>query len=111
MLRPLACPSMATHLQCLYASVQEIQAPFVLENLACSGAEQRLVDCPLDETNSDYASVYNDYGYSRIPNQCEPFAQSYAFVACGSPPAPGGPCAPLSLLCSHSASTVCYTSF
>ena len=102
---------MPTHLQHHAGGEQEIQAPFVLENLACSGDEQRLVDCPVDETDSDYALSYNDYGSSRVPSQCEPFAQSYAFVACGSPPAPGGPCAPLLLLCSHSASTVCRISF
>ena len=70
----------------------------MLENLACSGAEQRLVDCPVDETDAEYTSAYNDYSYSGTPNQCEPFGQSYAFVACGSPPLPGGPCAPPSLL-------------
>ena len=74
--------------------MQEVQAPFVLENLACTGAEERLIDCPVDRTDSDYNSNY-DYGsYSGQPDRCEPFGPSYAFVACGSSTGPDGPCAP-----------------
>eukprot|EP00892_Ulva_mutabilis_P001727 jgi/Ulvmu1/11555/UM078_0048.1 len=48
-------------------------APFVLGALGCSGEEERLVDCPLDEAESRGCSVVGD---SRAP-------PSFAMVACG----------------------------
>eukprot|EP00892_Ulva_mutabilis_P002374 jgi/Ulvmu1/12137/UM084_0064.1 len=70
--------------------LQEIQAPFVMENLACTGAEARLVDCPVDENDQEYQNGFGlDYSYSgSSPGSCEPFGQSYAFVACGASAGP-----------------------
>eukprot|EP00892_Ulva_mutabilis_P004913 jgi/Ulvmu1/2794/UM141_0001.1 len=48
-------------------------APFTLGALSCSGEEERLVDCPLDEAESRGCSVVGD---SRAP-------PSFAMVACG----------------------------
>lgn len=74
--------------------MQAIQAPFALEQLGCSGAEARLVDCPVSEDGEDYSFTFRDYGYVDPPAACDPFGQSYAYVACGSAPAPSGPSAP-----------------
>ena len=70
---------------------QEVVAPFVLENLGCSGDEARLMDCPVFDSdiatptiayeNDDYL---RDYSNSAT---CDPFLArggTYARVACGT---------------------------
>jgi len=61
--------------------MQEVTAPFVLGNLACTGGEDRLVDCAAsqdvsedDSSPADYYYSYNDYN----TGSCE-----VVFVACG----------------------------
>lgn len=81
-------------------ALQDVLAPFVLQNLNCSGTESRLLDCPgvTQEMGSfdDYDDVDEPYGsYDstilsslRSPDNraCDPlaFAGNLAFVACGN---------------------------
>eukprot|EP00892_Ulva_mutabilis_P007292 jgi/Ulvmu1/4935/UM204_0007.1 len=64
----------------------EVAAPFALENLGCTGDESRLVDCPVfvAEENTDYAPY--DYRFREYTNSaaCDPFAGTFAEVACGT---------------------------
>ena len=76
-------------------------APFVLENLGCSGDEARLVDCPVeaDTEPRDYSSRYDYYYAYSNPRTCDPFdagGGTFARVACGSSSAAGPPAS-----CSH----------
>lgn len=69
--------------------MQDIIAPFVLENLACSGTEARLLDCPVSRVDrspnvEDANEQYLDYDDAL----CSAESVSYAFVACG-PATPG----------------------
>ena len=69
-------------------------APMVLENLACTGTEERLVDCPGSRARDipDYSPAYDyfqEYYYNFPVVGCEPLAPSYAFVACGNTVGPG----------------------
>ena len=74
--------------------IQEVVAPFVLENLGCSGDEARLVDCPVvpDTEPRDYSYDYfRDYSN---PDVCDPFAAgggTFARIACGTSSAAGPP--------------------
>ena len=68
-------------------------APFMLENLNCTGSEARLVDCPVA---TDVPIInYFDYTYEvtyigRPSTFCDFFeGKVYAFVACGSATGPG----------------------
>eukprot|EP00892_Ulva_mutabilis_P005896 jgi/Ulvmu1/3679/UM017_0095.1 len=66
-----------------------VAAPFVLENLGCDGTEGRLVDCPVfDEgtADRDFSYSFRDYTNSAI---CDPFAGTFAQVACGTSTAAG----------------------
>ena len=70
--------------------VQAIVAPFALENLGCTGLEERLLDCPVAE-RSDYRSEFNiasDPDYYTL-DSCDPFTGSYVQVACGNSSAGG----------------------
>lgn len=67
-------------------SVQQFQAPFVLENIGCAGNEDRLTDCPVEQ--GDYEDTYVQSYYETPQIRCEPFRQSFAFVACGADPTP-----------------------
>lgn len=67
------------------ACLQGIMAPFLLGDLGCTGDEARLADCPADDTivpRFRDTSIPRDY---REPTQeCDAFAGTYAFVACGT---------------------------
>lgn len=60
-------------------------APFLLGDLGCGGGEPRLLDCPADDTivpRFRDRSAVRDY---REPTQeCDAFAGTFAFVACGT---------------------------
>ena len=65
-------------------------APLVLDNLNCTGAEKRLVDCPgatLPDPVSDYGYLYTNL--LSIVGSCDPLQGTYAFVACGTLTGPG----------------------
>ena len=70
---------------------QEVVAPFVLENLGCSGDEARLLDCPVfDRDTATPAlddSVY-DYFLDNVNSEtCDPTdfdGGTFARVACGT---------------------------
>ena len=84
--------------------MQEVVAPFVLENLGCSGTEERLVDCPVvaDTEPRDYSFDYfRDYSNSEV---CDPFAAgggTFARIACGTSSTAGAP-----VCCSHASCDV-----
>lgn len=65
--------------------LQEIIAPFALENLGCLGTETRLLDCPVaNETigdDDDYNYRYSEY---TSPADCDPFSGTFAQVSCGT---------------------------
>ena len=70
---------------------QEVVAPFVLENLGCSGDEARLLDCPVFDSDTATPAVDDSiYDYSRDSinsGTCDPFAGgggTFARVACGT---------------------------
>ena len=67
--------------------LQDVVAPFVLENLGCSGDEARLVDCPVvADTPVRVSSPDSD--------TCDPFAAgggTFARIACGTSSAAGPP--------------------
>ena len=70
---------------------EAVEAPFVLENLDCSGSEARLVDCA--EAVEEYESTYPleidfDY-YERRSKRCDLEFAPYAYVACGTLTEPG----------------------
>lgn len=74
--------------------VQELLAPFLLENVACTGAEVRLIDCQLFTGTRLEPDYRFDYRYSTIQDPadgCDPHGPKYAFVACGTlaQPSPG----------------------
>jgi len=61
-------------------------APFILENLGCTGSEKRLVDCP--ESSDVYVYTYAleidfDY-YVQRTRQCDLGFATFAYVACGT---------------------------
>ena len=85
------------------ALIQEIAAPFVLENLGCIGDEARLVDCPVADSG-DYSALAQDYDYDRSvlgyfrdygnAGTCDPFAAeggTFARIACGTSSSAGAP--------------------
>ena len=65
----------------------------VLENLNCTGTEERLIDCPVSQ-DADYGF---DPGYFDVDSPfpigsgCDPLRATYAFVACGTATGPGTP--------------------
>lgn len=66
-------------------------APFVLENLNCTGTEAMLVDCPVATDISDTTIQFNSAGpqeYFYMRNfdmtSCDFFDGTFPFVACGS---------------------------
>lgn len=63
----------------------QVLAPFVLDNLNCTGSEERLLDCP-GATGQPYDDYVNEY---RIVGNCDPLGGTYAFVACGTEVGPG----------------------
>ena len=76
--------------------MQEVVAPFALENLGCDGTEARLVDCPvvdIDEATAPTSYVFtSDYQYFQDYTNsaaCDPFTDSYARIACGTSSAAG----------------------
>ena len=81
-------------------------APFVLENLGCSGDEARLVDCPVFDSDSASSSTptndYGSYDYFRDytnSGTCDPTMAgggTFARIACGTSSAAG-----MRLLCTH----------
>ena len=91
-----------TALSCMtcdtWSGAQEVVAPFVLENLGCSGDEAGLLDCPVFDSDTvtpsyDYnGDVYfRDYTNSRT---CDPTAGgggTFARVACGTSSSAGLP--------------------
>ena len=75
--------------------MQELFAPFVLENLDCDGSEERLVDCPGAMVERSYPGDPNAYSTAyevavRVSG-CENTVTSAAslFVACGTLSGPG----------------------
>ena len=86
--------------------LQSVLAPMVLENLNCTGAEARLVDCPgiMIETET----VYSDYNLADIQASftyygggepvCDPLLGTFAYVACGTQTGPGVSLLPCLLL-------------
>ena len=81
------------------ASLQGTLAPLVLENLNCTGKEERLVDCPvLQDDGTEYngdAYIYNG------DDGCDPLQATYAFVACSNTTGPGTRHGTYQALCSH----------
>lgn len=76
-----------------------LQAAFALENLGCTGAENRLVDC-------------NPQAAGGAGPGCTPFSDNYAFVACGMTTGPGAPMLLAAALPSpHSLSPLALSSF
>lgn len=71
--------------------MQDIIAPFVLENLNCTGTEARLVDCPgagaTEAEYTDYRYLYQFTGGSL--GGCDPVADFPAAVSCGTLTGPG----------------------
>lgn len=82
------------------ACVQDVIAPFVLENLNCTGSEARLVDCSVTTDVSFYNVYAQDGTYEFVyatefesPVTCDFADGSFAFVACGAEDRPGAlPC-------------------
>ena len=77
-------------------TVQGVLAPFVMDNLNCSGAETAILDCPgamggmptfASPVFDGSVFIYNTPGGQ--PPGCDPFLASYAFVACGMTDGPG----------------------
>ena len=65
---------------------QDILAPIVLDNLNCTGTEERLVDCSgATEPYTDYA-----YDFTNLKGGCSSVAAQFAFVACGTLEDAGG---------------------
>jgi len=80
-------------------TMQEVLAPFVLDNLNCSGVETSILECPGamggmptfgDPSFDGSVIIYNSNGGA--PPGCDPFLASYAFVACGMTDGPGRLC-------------------
>ena len=73
--------------------LQEIVAPFALENLGCTGTEARLLDCPVADSDEETPAPEYDYNYRfrdyTNSATCDPFAGSFAEVACGTSDAAG----------------------
>lgn len=78
-------------------TVQEALAPFVLENVNCTGSESRLVDCPVATGVGleliDYGADTGDYSYEYMqykPEFCD-FRKggTFTFIACGATSGPG----------------------
>ena len=66
--------------------LQELQAPVLLENPDCTGAEARLLDCPF----GDYFSPFSDYGFYSVAGTCTPSRGNFnAYIACGTVAGPG----------------------
>ena len=73
--------------------MQAILAPMVLENLNCTGTEERIIDCPVSQDDDyafdpDYVYVYSAVNTN---DGCDPLQATYAFVACGTATGPGTP--------------------
>ena len=70
-----------------YAGLQEeVRAPFVIENLGCTGSEERLLDCPqaMDEYVFTYSLEFDFHYYVQMAKQCDAEVAAYAYVACGT---------------------------
>ena len=103
-----------TALSCMtydtWYGTHEVVAPFVLENLGCSGDEARLLDCPVfdsDTVTPAYDSSGFDYFEDYInPETCDPIAGgggTFARVACGTSSSAG--LRLLSVLCVYNAAS------
>ena len=68
-----------------------MDAPFVLQDLGCSGSEERLVDCPgaIDDQGVPYLLDYQFEYYAQQARACNPDRQPFAYVACGTITAQG----------------------
>jgi len=70
-------------------------APFVLENLGCSGNEERLVDCPVvaDTPVRIFGSPYGpEYEYDFRTERCNPLGLgNFVRIACGTTSSAGVP--------------------
>lgn len=66
--------------------MQAVLAPFAVGAPGCAGDEARLVDCPVEVFKAANAT-------SGAP--CDPYGDSYAFVACGNADATAGARLPL----------------
>lgn len=63
--------------------MQAVLAPFAVAYLGCTGDEARLDDCAVD-----LQETFRFFNATAKP--CDPFGDSYAFVACGNASAPAG---------------------
>ena len=77
--------------------VQDVVAPFALENLGCSGNETRLLDCPIAVPLAEGVDTgsFNDYTQA----VCDPYRENFVRVACGSSQDAGAPISTASALC------------
>ena len=70
--------------------LQEIVAPFALENLGCLGTEARLLDCPAaNETIRDDGDYNYRFFVYTTPADCDPYSGTFAQVSCGTSEAAG----------------------
>eukprot|EP00892_Ulva_mutabilis_P007856 jgi/Ulvmu1/5442/UM223_0003.1 len=73
--------------------LEEVRAPFVLENVACDGSEVRLLDC-MGSTLDRSPPEDGDYSYYNLEYNdafCDSGQDDFAFIACGMLPGPGQP--------------------
>ena len=89
-------PTSVLYSRHIHGAVQEVLAPFVLDNLNCSGTETTILDCPgaMGGMPSFASPVFDGSVFvynapSGQPPGCDPFLASYAFVACGMTDGPG----------------------
>lgn len=76
--------------------MQEVLAPFALDNLNCSGTEASILDCPgamggmpsFGSPSFEGSVVIYNTPVGPSPG-CDPILASYAFVACGITNGPG----------------------
>lgn len=58
----------------------------LLENPDCTGAEARLLDCPM----ADDLNQYSEYGLYYVTGTCTPGRANFnAYIACGTVTGPG----------------------
>eukprot|EP00892_Ulva_mutabilis_P004962 jgi/Ulvmu1/2838/UM144_0002.1 len=75
---------------------QDFLAPMVLENLNCTGSEERLLECP--GVMEGFETIYSDYSvtdirlgftyYGEFSMYCDPLRGTFAMVACGTSTGP-----------------------
>jgi hypothetical protein len=65
--------------------LDDVEAPPLLQNLGCTGSEERLVDCAVEAPSEEYnyyASVYNPVYYVPFRDVCA--THLFAAVGCGN---------------------------